>query len=79
MRFTTKKSYRVTAKDKNTRFIASTFDSFSNKQRVLNWAKRAADCAHRNLAYVQVFCEDDNEVVEYLPDGRVINQYRGYW
>ena len=71
MRFSDKKTYRVTAKDKETRFIASITESFSSKAAVLYWAKNAAANAHKTLAFVQVFCEDDNEVIDYLPSGKV--------
>ena len=71
MRISHKKDYRVTAKDKDTKYIASTTDSFNNLASILYWAKRASANAHRTLAYVQVYCIDDDEVDNYLPCGRL--------
>lgn len=72
MRISRKKDYRITAKDKDTKYIASTTDSFDNLAGILYWARRASANAHRTLAYVQVYCIDDDEVNEYTTCGRLI-------
>ena len=53
-------------------FIASTHDSFSNKQAIMYWAEHEAERNHKTLGSVRVYCSADDSYSEYSKSGRLM-------
>lgn len=70
MRFSKKKSYRVSAMDRDGDLIGSVTDSFYTKQGAIYAAKEVARRNHARLGEVRVYCKDDGEYAEYTPYGK---------
>ena len=72
MKFSPRKSYRLSVYDKNECLATRTYSGFMDKSQMLWIAEGLATRFHGILYKVSVYCYSDRKSVVYSANGRVI-------